>query len=142
VQLSGPTPVAIVEEVEPSLEFFETRLGFVRDALRAEGGVVRFVALRAPGGASFALRSRADAEDDLGVLTGDARAATCVLCFAVESLAAVVAALAGAEVAVGARRADDGGREILYREPGGHLVAFVERPASSASAGGGSRSRG
>ncbi len=125
MQINGLTPVAIVDEIEPSLDFWERRLGFERVAEVPFGDRLGFVMLRSAEGATLMLQSRASVEDDLGVITGDPRQSTCVLYFRVATLPPLVEALAGVEVAVGERTTFYGAREVFYREPGGHLVGFA-----------------
>ncbi len=128
--INGVTPVAIVDAIEPSLEFWEQRLGFERVAGVEHEGALGFVILRREG-AEVMLQSRASVEDDLGVLTGAPRQSTCVLYFDVSDLEPIIEALSGMEVAVGTRTTFYGAREIYYREPGGHLVGFAAREAES-----------
>jgi hypothetical protein len=124
LKISRLTPVMIVEQVEPSLRFWEA-LGFSRTIEVPEGARLGFAALER-GGVEVMVQTRTTAARDLPQV--DRRGTDAALYLEVADLAAVEEALqgAGAERVV-RRRAPYGAEELFVREPGGHLVGFAER---------------
>ena len=125
MELRKVTPIAIVEAIEPSLDFWVERLGFERVVEVPHGDVLGFVLLRHDG-AEVMIQTRASVEADLEVLTAPTDRCVCVFYFDVDSIDSITEALAGFEVVVGERKTFYGAREIYYREPGGHIVGFAQ----------------
>lgn len=125
MKLEKVTPLAVVDEIEPSLDFWESRLGFERVAEVPRGEQLGFVMLK-NGEVEIMLQSRASVEDDLGLLTAELKGCPSVMYIGVPSLDPIVEALTGQEVVVGERKTFYGAREIFYREPSGHIVGFAE----------------
>jgi catechol 2,3-dioxygenase-like lactoylglutathione lyase family enzyme len=124
MELKKVTPVAVVDEIEPSLEFWVDRLGFERVVEVPRGDRLGSVLLRR-GGSEVVLQTREAVESDLEILADAPSRCTCVLYLEVDSIESITMALAGFEVVVGERKTLDGSREIYYREPGGHIVGFA-----------------
>jgi uncharacterized glyoxalase superfamily protein PhnB len=123
--VSKVTPIAVVDEIEGSLDFWERQLGFEKIAEVPAGGRLGFVMLK-HGDAEIMLQSRASVEDDLGLLTAPIAGCPSVIYIEVSSLDTIIEKLTGCEVVVGERKTFYGSREIFYREPNGHIVGFAE----------------
>jgi len=128
MEIQSMTPVLVVDAIEDSLDFWEKRLGFERAAEVPHEGRLGFVLLMRYG-VQLMIQSRASVEEDLGLLTADARGTSALIYIDVPSLEPIKAALKGVEVVVGERRTFYGAREIFYREPNGHVVGFAARAA-------------
>jgi uncharacterized glyoxalase superfamily protein PhnB len=122
------TPVLIVDEVEPCVEFWTSRVGFEQtNQVPGEDGRLVFAILQKDGielmyqtKASVA----ADSPDQKGDLTGHSTA----LFFTVPSMAdldALETALKGAPVVKERHQTFYGSTEFYVREPGGNVVGFA-----------------
>jgi uncharacterized glyoxalase superfamily protein PhnB len=118
------TPVLIVEEVEPCLEFWENRLGFVRGPTVPHGDKLGF-ALAFNGPVEIMFQSRASVAEDLPAL-GEERFHTAVY-IEVESLAAAREKLGDTPLMLEPRETFYGSREIGIRDPGGTAIILSER---------------
>ena len=123
------TAVLVVTAVEPSLVFWEQRLGFTRVAEVPHGDALGF-AMLVKDGTEVMLQSEASVRDDMGtaappVLSGTSTA----LFFEVSDLDAVEKALDGYPIALPRRTTFYGMHEFGVREPGGHFVVFAQRSA-------------
>lgn len=125
MDLEKVTPLAVVDEIEPSLDFWEQRLGFERVAEVPHGEKLGFVMLK-NGAVEVMLQSRASIEEDLGLLTEALSGCPSVMYIEVSSLDPIMEELKGYEVVVGERKTFYGSREIFYRAPSGHVVGFAE----------------
>ena len=125
------TPVLVVDAIEPCLEFWVGRLGFVKtvDVPGPDGRSLGFVIL-VSGPVELMLQSRVSVAADVPRLAKEPLRST--LYFEVESLDPIRQAVAGLEVVVPERTTFYGARELGVREPGGHLVTFAERTAADA----------
>lgn len=113
----------VVEAIEPSLAFWVDRLGFAKTVEIPEGDALGFVIL-GKDGLELMLQSRASIAKDIAPLAdGPYRAA---LYLEVDDLAPIRAALAGWPLVVPERTTFYGAREIIVREPGGHVVVFAQ----------------
>lgn len=120
------TPVILVEEIEPCLEFWEGRLGFERTMQVPEGERLGFAAV-AKGGVEVMYQSRASVLSDVPALgAGPFGKDGFGLFVEVADLDPVLAALEGTEVVFPERRTFYGAREIGVRAPCGTLVTFAE----------------
>lgn len=120
------TPVLLVEEIEPCLEFWVGKLGFEKTVEVPEGDKLGFVAL-SNGPVEVMLQSRASVLKDVEALGKGPFAKDGVsLYIKVASLDAWLPKLAGAEVVVPERKTFYGAREIVVRAPSGVLVGFAE----------------
>jgi len=116
------TPNLIVESVEESLRFWADRLGFEKTVEVPEGDRLGFVILRR-GTVELMLQSLASLRKDVPeIADGPHRAA---LYLEVADLAPIRAALEGWPRVIPERTTFYGAREIIVREPGGHVVCFA-----------------
>lgn len=121
------TAVLVVKAVEPSLDFWETRLGFQRVADVPHEGTLGF-AILVHGGTEVMLQSEASVRADMGNVHGVGApiGSSTTLFVEVDDLEAVIGALGSYPVALPRRTTFYGMHEIGYVEPGGHLVVFAQ----------------
>ena len=123
------TTVLVVRAVEPSLEFWEGRLGFNRVAEVPHGDGLGF-AMLVKDGTEVMLQSEASVREDLGTAAGERPVGdSAVLFLEVDDLAAVEARLADYPIAMRRRTTFYGMHEFGVREPGGHWVTFAQPTA-------------
>ena len=123
--LRKASAVLIVAAVEPSLDFWQRRLGLALIAQVPHGEGIGFALLQG-GGIEVMLQSEASVRADaapamLAQFHGDKS----YLYIEVGDLDAIARALDGAEVVMPRRTTFYGAEEIGYREPGGHFVTFA-----------------
>lgn len=127
------TPILVVETIEPSLAFWEERLGFERTIEVPHGDRLGFVAVERDG-CEVMIQTIASMEDDVPAVVpepGDS-----ILYLEVEDLDAIERALEGAEIVIPRRTTFYGAKEIYVREPGGNVVGFAEFAGGGADASG------
>jgi catechol 2,3-dioxygenase-like lactoylglutathione lyase family enzyme len=123
------TPILIVDEIEPSLDFWVAKLGFEKTVEVPEGDKLGFVILQKEG-TEVMLQSRASVRKDAGSAVADEMLASgSHLYIEVESFSDALERVKGAEVLVAERTTFYGMREIWVREPGGNVVGFAARMA-------------
>jgi uncharacterized glyoxalase superfamily protein PhnB len=118
------TPILIVDEVEPSLEFWVNQLGFAKTVEVPEGQKLGFVILQKDN-AEVMLQSRASAKKDAGAAADSILASGSHLYIEVDNFADALASVKGAEVLLPERTTFYGMREIWVREPGRHALGFA-----------------
>ena len=124
-QISKSTPVLIVEAIEPSLPFWQERLGFVRPVEVPDGERLGFVIL-ANGAVEVMYQTAALLSRDSAAHSGAFHGDKTFLFVEVADIDAVAAALSGFETVMPRRETFYGSIEIGYREPGGHFVTFAQ----------------
>lgn len=116
------TPNLIVESVEECLPFWVDRLGFVRTVEVPEDGRLGFVILKR-GELELMLQSRSSVRKDVpAIADGPHRA---VLYFEVKDLGSIRSALEGWPRVAPERTTFYGTREIIVKDPAGHVVFFA-----------------
>ena len=120
------TPVLVVDRVEDSLPFWETRLGWKRTVEVPHGEAIGFVIL-VKDDIELMLQSRASIADDIKQLASEPFGNACLF-VEVASLDDLRARLLVNDIIAGPRETFYGSREIITREPGGHIVNFAEFP--------------
>lgn len=123
--VSKLTPVLVVDAIEPSLEFWEGRLGFARTVEVPHENALGFVIL-VKDGVELMFQSAASVAADLGSSAGGESAA---LFIEVKDLAEFEQALIGYPIAMPRRTTFYGMHEIGVKEPGGHFVVFAQPSA-------------
>jgi uncharacterized glyoxalase superfamily protein PhnB len=122
VNIKKVTPLLVVDQIEPSLGFYE-KLGYGAVISVPHEDRLGFVLL-AQGDSQIMLQTRHSLTADLPAV---ARAgATSLLYVDVESLDAALAAAAGSEILVPTRTTFYGAKEAFVREASGQIVAFAE----------------
>jgi uncharacterized glyoxalase superfamily protein PhnB len=123
------TAVLVVPAVEPSLAFWEQRLGFTKVAEVPHRGALGF-AMLVRDGTEVMLQSEDSVRDDMGTAALDAVSGTSTALFMeVSDLEAVERAMAGYPITLPRRTTFYGMNEFGVREPGGHFVLFAQRVA-------------
>lgn len=118
------TSVLYVDAIEPCLEFWVDRMGFVKTALVPHGDRLGFVILVA-GGTELMLQSWASVEADDARFMAGPRGRSSALFIEVDDFADTRRRLDGADIVVPERVTFYGMREIFVRAPGDHLVGFA-----------------
>jgi uncharacterized glyoxalase superfamily protein PhnB len=119
------TPVLVVDALEPSLRFWEERLGFSRTVEVPHGGTIGF-AILVKDGIEVMLQSEASVRADLGNATGKIDGRSTALFLEVSDLDAVEKALTGIPLSLPRRTTFYGMHEIGVHEPGGHFIIFAQ----------------
>jgi hypothetical protein len=127
VALIKSTPVLIVDVIEPSLPFWQERLGFGRPVELPDEGHDRlgFVIL-GNGVVEIMYQTVTALEKDMPHQAAAYRGDKTHLFIEVEDLDGIATSLEGFEVVLPRRRTFYGSTEIAYREPGGHYVTFAQ----------------
>lgn len=115
------TPNLIVDRIEESLAFWVDRLGFQKVVEVPHEGRPGFAILK-HGAVELMLQSRASLRGDVAAIAEGPQHAV-VYC-EVPDLAPLRAALEGWPLVVPERTTFYGAREIIVREPSGHVVFF------------------
>ena len=111
----------IVDRIEPCLPFYE-RLGFAKTVEVPDGDRLGF-AILVRDKLELMLQTRASLAKDVAPLAGDSYRA--VLYIEVESLAPIRTALGDTPLVVPERTTFYGARELIVRDPAGHVVFFA-----------------
>ncbi len=120
------TPILIVDEIEPSLEFWVGKLGFEKTVEVPEGDKLGFVILQKEG-AEVMLQSRASIKKDAGQAADAVLSAGSSLYIEVDSFPDALERVKGADVVLPERTTFYGMREIWVREPGRNVLGFAAR---------------
>lgn len=117
-------PILVVEAIEPSLEFWVDRLGFVVSAQVPFEDRLGFVILTR-GEVILEIQARASVAEDVPLMAEAAGTATVYI--PVDDVAPIAQLLDGYEhVVIAGRDTWYGMREIIVREPSGHFVFFAQ----------------
>jgi len=127
-KLKSLTPVLIVDEVEPCVEFWTSRLGFDKTTeVPGDNGKLVFAILQKDGielmyqtKASIA----ADSPSQKGELTGHSTALF-ITVDSMDDLDAIEKAVIGAPMVKERHKTFYGATEFYVREPGGNVVGFA-----------------
>ena len=122
------TPNLIVSSIEACLPFWVDRLAFEKIVEVPDGKKLGFVILRR-GSIELMLQSRASLESDVCAI-GDGPYRS-VLYIEVDDLAVIRAALDGWPRVTPERTTFYGAREIIVRDPVGHVVFFASHDAGA-----------
>jgi len=126
ITVTKVTTVLAVESVEPSVEFWERRLGFEVTVTVPHEDKLGF-AILVKDGIEVMLQSVASILADLGATTGEVNGRSAALFIEVDDLAAVESVLAGYPIEMARRTTFYGMHEIGVREPGGHFIVFAQK---------------
>jgi uncharacterized glyoxalase superfamily protein PhnB len=125
ITVSKITTVLAVETVEPSLDFWQQRLGFECTVTVPHEDKLGF-AILVKDNTELMLQSVASILADLGANTGEINGRSAALFMEVADLAAVEQALGDYPIEMPRRTTFYGMHEIGVREPGGHFVIFAQ----------------
>jgi Glyoxalase/Bleomycin resistance protein/Dioxygenase superfamily len=124
-QVKKSTPVLIVDAIEPSLPFWQERLGFSRPVEVPDGGRLGFVIL-ANGAVEVMYQTAALVQKDSSAHAAEFDGDRTFLFVEVDDIETTARALQGFEIVMPRRETFYGSTEIGYREPGGHFVTFAQ----------------
>lgn len=120
------TPVLIVDQVEPCLDFWVERFGFARqNEVPGDDGALVFASVERDG-IEVMYQTRASVVADSPGSAADLDGHSIVLFLVVDDIDATEKAVAGAPVVKPRHRTFYGSTEIYVREPGGHTVGFAQ----------------
>ena len=120
------TTVLAVETLEPSIEFWQKRLGFEVTVTVPHEDALGF-AILVKDGVEVMLQSVASILADLGASSGEVNGRSAALFIEVADVDAVEKSLAGYPIEMPRRETFYGTMEIGVREPGGHFLVFAQR---------------
>jgi uncharacterized glyoxalase superfamily protein PhnB len=124
-QIKKSTPVLFVDAIEPSLPFWQERLGFERTVEVPDGDRLGF-AILTNGVVELMYQTVAMLRKDSATHAAIFHNDKTFLFIEVEDLDAVATALSGFEIVMARRETFYGSTEVGYREPGGHCVTFAQ----------------
>jgi len=120
------TPVLIVTEVEPCLEFWVDRLGFeVTNRVPGDDGKLVFASVQ-QGSIEIMYQTRASVLQDLPAAARDLTGHSVSLFITVSDLDAIEKSLRGVPVVKPRHQTFYGSTEIYVKEPGGNTVGFAQ----------------
>jgi len=120
------TPVLVVAEVEPCLEFWVERLGFsVTNRVPGDDGKLVFASVQR-GGIEIMYQTRASVLHELPAAARDLTGHSVSLFITVEDVESIEKALAGVPVVKPRHETFYGSTEIYVKEPGGNTVGFAQ----------------
>lgn len=123
------TPVLYVDAIEPCLEFWTRRLGFIKTVEVPHGNGLGFVIL-ARDTLELMYQTWSSAEADVKGATNRTEGRSAALYIEVDNVDEVERAMKGADLVHPRRKAFYGATEIFVREPGGHVVGFGQMDAA------------
>jgi uncharacterized glyoxalase superfamily protein PhnB len=125
-RLKRLTPVLVVETVEPCIQFWTERFGFIAEnEVPGPGGRLVFASAQKDG-IEVMYQTRESVVADQPALKGELDGSSIVLFITVDDLDAVEQALAGVPVVKPKHKTFYGSTELYVREPGGHVVGFAK----------------
>lgn len=130
LKIQSITPIHTVDQIEPTLDFWEGKLGFRRTAEVPHGGGLGFVMLEKDG-SQMMLQTFASVADDMPSIMNRVKGSATVLYVVVDSLDSALKCLDGMEFIVPPRETFYGAREVVVASPSGHLTVFAERLAQN-----------
>jgi catechol 2,3-dioxygenase-like lactoylglutathione lyase family enzyme len=125
VKVNKLTPVLFVKSIEPCVDFWEKRLGFVRVAEVPEGDHLGFVLL-VRDGVEVMYQTWSSVGEDIPPLGREVMTSRQFLYVDVDDLAAFETALAGIDYLLPKRKTFYGATEVIVRDPAGHVVTFAQ----------------
>lgn len=125
MNVSRITPVLLVSEIEPQMQFWIGRLGFTKTIEVPHGEKLGFVAFQ-KGSAEVMYQTYASVEQDAPpAMTAAGRGPT-YLYLQVDDFDAVLAAMHEVPKVMSERTAFYGMREFAVQDPAGHFVTFAQ----------------
>jgi hypothetical protein len=115
----------VVDTIEPSLPFWQERLGFQRPVELADGDRLGFVILT-NGPVEVMYQTQAMLKKDSSVHGKSFNNDKSYLFVEIKDIDALEEALKGFEIIMPRRQTFYGSTETGYREPGGHFVTFAQ----------------
>ena len=126
--INKSTPILHVKSVEPSMKFWIDRFGFKKTVEVPEGDHLGFVALE-NGAVEVMYQTysgmKADPANPLAKMVDQGPS---FMFMEVADINATANSLKGAEILQSIHETFYGSKEIVAREPGGHIVIFAQMP--------------
>jgi len=120
------TPVLIVENVEPTRDFFHKRLGWPVVMEVPHGETIGFAQVEL-GPVEIMIQSRASVAEDLNVPFESVKLSNTSLYIQIDDVEQVVPVIADLHVVVPLRKTWYGMHEISVIEPGGNTIGFASK---------------
>lgn len=120
------TPVLYLEAIEPILPLWIDRLGFTKTVDVPDGDRLGF-AILVKDGAELMLQTQSSLEKDMPALAALVVPPSAMLFIEVDDFDDTLRRLNGAEVVEPVRTTFYGMKEIVVREPGGHVICFAAK---------------
>ena len=130
VTLKKITALLFAEEIEPCIQFWVERMGFVKTVEVPEGEKLAFVILQKEN-LELMYQSYASAAKDVPALAVEVRRGPTFLYVEVDNLDEVIGALGDAEVAIPVRTTLYGAKEIGIKDAAGHFFTFAQMGVSA-----------
>jgi uncharacterized glyoxalase superfamily protein PhnB len=126
VHLERLSPVLIVDVVEPCIQFWADRLGFIiENRVPAPDGTLAFASVKS-GAVEIMYQTRASVLADAPDTADDLRGHSTALFITVDNLDDVEKAMVGTPVVKPRHKTFYGSLEMYVREPGGNTVGFAQ----------------
>lgn len=119
------TPVLMVDKIEPSLAFWQARLGFEKTVQVPDNGPLDFAILER-GNVEVMLQTRESLSKDMPALVPE-HASGAFLFVEVDDFDDIRRRIEGCDIVVPERVTFYGMREVGVREPSGHCIVFAIR---------------
>jgi uncharacterized glyoxalase superfamily protein PhnB len=130
MNVSRITPVLLVNEIEPQLDFWTRRLGFAKTIEVPHGDKLGFVAFQ-KGDVEVMYQTFASVGDDApAAMAAQAGKGPTYLYMQVDDLDAMLAAMKDVPKVMQERRAFYGMREFAVQDPAGHFLTFAQPAAA------------
>jgi uncharacterized glyoxalase superfamily protein PhnB len=130
VTLKKSTAVLFAEGIEPCIQFWVERMGFVKTVEVPEGNKLGF-AILIKDGVELMYQSYASAAKDVPALAEQVRRGPTFLYVEVDNLDEVIGTLGDAEVVIPVRTTFYGAKEIGIKDPAGHFFTFAQMGVSA-----------
>ena len=125
-KLNHLTPVLVVDEVEPCVDFWVNRFGFIAEnKVPGPDGKLIFASIKIDN-IEIMYQTRASVIAETPAAAAELSGHSVTLFIAVDDLDAVEQAVAGAPVVKPRHKTFYGSTELYVREPGGNAVGFAQ----------------
>ena len=123
------TPVLLVQEIEPLIQFWVDRLGFTKAVEVPDGNKLAFVIFQ-KGSVEVMYQTYSSVEKDAPPsMAAEARKGPTYLYMEVDNLDAALTAMKDARLVMPVRTAFYGMKEFAVQDPGGHFITFAQQAA-------------
>jgi catechol 2,3-dioxygenase-like lactoylglutathione lyase family enzyme len=119
------TPIFVVDDIEPVVDFWVTRLGFEKVAEVPEGDKLGFLILN-KGPVELMYQTRDSIRNDVPAMLDYLGDSAAIVFIEVESIDEVERALVGVPQLIPRRETFYGATELFVRDPAGNIVGFAE----------------
>lgn len=124
--INKATTILHVERVEPGVEFWTSRFGFMKTIEVPEGDHIGFAALENGPVELMYQTYEGMKADPANTLAAAAEQGPSFVFMEVADINKVLAAVEGANIVQGLHDTPYGAKEVIVREPGGHYIIFAQ----------------